>query len=93
MNNSSTSSSTSNPNSNNNVSIEYSITCNDDKGQEAKFVFHEHGYKGGGNAIVKNFEEGNYIGVPVLQWIGMTTTSPENDDEIPFPAMKKWMRD
>ena len=57
------------------------------------FVFHEHGYKGGGTAIVENFEDGKYIGVPVLQWLGMTTTSPENDDEIPFPAMKKWMRD
>ncbi len=57
------------------------------------FVFHEHGYKGGGTAIVKNFENGNYIGVPVLQWLGMTTTSTGNEDEIIYPAMKKWMRD
>ena len=57
------------------------------------FVFHEHGYKGGSSAIVENFENGNYIGVPVLQWLGMTTTSTGNDDEITYPAMKKWMRD
>jgi len=57
------------------------------------FVFHEHGYKGGGTAIVENFEDGKYIGVPVLQWLGMTTTLTGNDGEIPYPAMKKWMRD
>ncbi len=60
---------------------------------DPQFVFHEHGYKGGGNTIVKNFEQGNYIGVPVLQWLGMTTTSTGNDSELTFPAMKKWMRD
>lgn len=57
------------------------------------FVFHEHGYKGGAAAIIENFENGNYIGVPVLQWLGMTATSTGNDDEIIYPAMKKWMRD
>src|SRR6476659_315301 len=43
------------------------------------FVFHENGYKGGGASIVKNFEKGNYIGVPVLQWLGMTTVSTEKE--------------
>jgi len=57
------------------------------------FVFHEHGYKGGGGAIVENFENGNYIGVAVLQWLGMTSTSTGDDDGITYPGMKKWMRD
>jgi hypothetical protein len=57
------------------------------------FVFHEHGYKGGGGAIVENFENGNYIGVAVLQWLGITSTSTGKDDGITYPGMKKWMRD
>jgi hypothetical protein len=55
------------------------------------FVFHKHGYKGGGAEIVSNFQKGNYIGVPVLQWLGMTTTSP--GDKFIYPEMIKWLRD
>ena len=55
------------------------------------FVFHPQGYQGGGAAIVENFREGRYIGVPVLQWLGMTTA---NGDGHPlYPAMIKWLRE
>ena len=57
------------------------------------FVFHENGYRGGGAAIVENFERGEYIGVPVLQWLGMTTTSPQKDHKLNYPSMIKWLRD
>ncbi|MEO8765023.1 MAG: hypothetical protein ABI416_12080 [Ginsengibacter sp.] len=57
------------------------------------FVFHENGYKGGGTSIVENFASGNYVGVPVLQWLGMTTTSKEKNNTIVYPAMIKWLRD
>jgi hypothetical protein len=57
------------------------------------FVFHEHGYKDGGRWIVENFNKGNYFGVPVLQWLGMTTTIPGNSNQPVFPAMLKWLRD
>ena len=57
------------------------------------FVFHEHGYKGGGAAIVENFEEGNYIAYCFQHWLCKTTTFKENNDELTYPAMKKWMRD
>lgn len=56
------------------------------------FVFHENGYKGGGAAIVADFKKGNYFGVPVLEWQGMTVTVSEKNQLI-FPAMIKWMRD
>jgi len=55
------------------------------------FVFHENRYKDGGACIVENFKNGQYIGVPVLQWLGMTTTSKENT--AIYPAMIKWLRD
>lgn len=54
------------------------------------FVFHEQGYKGGGAAIVENFRQGQYIGVPVLQWLGMTG-APETAEA--YPVMCKWLRD
>ena len=56
------------------------------------FVFHEHGYKGGGYGIVENFEQGHYIGVPVLQWLGMTTTD-KSDGANCYPKMLKLLRD
>src|ERR1700759_3541419 len=40
-------------------------------GIEPEIVFHENGYKGSGSNIVDNFNEGNYFGVPLLEWCGM----------------------
>lgn len=44
-------------------------------------VFHPEGYEGGSQTILENFANGNYFGVPLLQWCGMT----EN-----FPVMRSW---
>ncbi|MBB1287313.1 hypothetical protein HRH25_23255 [Flavisolibacter sp. BT320] len=54
------------------------------------FVFHEEGYQDGGASIVENFKEGRYFGVPVLEWLQMTTT---RGDGPVYPAMTKWLRD
>jgi hypothetical protein len=54
------------------------------------FVFHDTGYQHGGSSLVENFREGRYIGVPVLEWLGMTTTKGEGPL---YPAMIKWLRD
>ena len=56
------------------------------------FVFHEHGYKGGGKNIIEDFDAGRYFGVPVLQWLGMTNTGAADVAEN-YPAMCKWVRD
>jgi hypothetical protein len=56
-------------------------------------VFHEHGYKGGSDAILENFNTGHYIGVPLLQWYGMTY-EPRQAKELqtePYPNMVNWM--
>lgn len=47
-------------------------------------VFHEEGYRGSASTYVDNFQNGRYVGVPVLHWKGMTT------DTI-YPAMNKWI--
>jgi len=61
---------------------------------EPEVIFHPHGYRGGAESLVVAFTSGSYIGLPLLQWFGMTNdpakcTSPE---EIAFPQMKYWLR-
>jgi len=48
-------------------------------------VFHAAGYRGGSRAIIENFSEGRYIGVPFLKWIGLTGEA--------YPEMTRWLRD
>ncbi|PZR12182.1 MAG: hypothetical protein DI539_20175 [Flavobacterium psychrophilum] len=54
-----------------------------------EFVFHENGYKGHSNWYIENFTSQIYIGLPLLQWMGMAY--PNNEDNS-FPTMKHWMR-
>lgn len=55
-------------------------------------VFHPEGYKGQSDWLIENFETGNYLGLPLLEWMGLAT-STEKAEQKPFPAMIKWMRD
>ena len=64
-------------------------------GIEPAIVFHEDGYKGGSSALLENFGEGRYIGVPTLQWLGLTA-EPRLAAELgvrPYPHMLKWLAD
>jgi hypothetical protein len=58
-------------------------------------VFHEHGYHGGGQSLCENFAEGRYIGVPMLQWLGLTLDAPSAGPlgEKPYPHMLRWLRE
>lgn len=49
-------------------------------------VFHQAGYRGGAAAFIENFTAGRYVGVPVLEWLGMTSADA-------FPAMSTWVLD
>ena len=64
-------------------------------GIDANFVFHENGYKGGGESFAENFKNGHYFGVPMLQWTGMALErkSTDNHDAPVYPKMLKWLRD
>jgi len=44
-------------------------------------IFHPEGYNGDGQTILDHFSNGNYFGVPLLQWCGITDA---------FPAMRSW---
>ncbi|MFF5381283.1 aspartyl/asparaginyl beta-hydroxylase domain-containing protein [Pedobacter suwonensis] len=52
-------------------------------------VFHDNGYKGGGQNLIDNFKKGNYFGVPLLQWNGMTYPSGQ-ENNLSFPQMISW---
>lgn len=57
------------------------------------FVFHEEGYKNGGNHIADSFNNKQYFGVPMLQWKGMTVDE-KNADALgvkSYPYMLNWV--
>jgi len=61
-------------------------------GIDATVVFHEYGYKDAGSSIVANFDQGNYFGVPMLEWCGMcyTAATARRLNVQPFPKMISW---
>jgi hypothetical protein len=62
---------------------------------EPDVVFHEGGYKGWSGALIENFTKGRYIGVPMLQWIGLTADEKRAKERgiRPYPEMIKWVVD
>lgn len=58
-------------------------------------VFHDKGYKNGGAQIAEGFIKGEYFGVSMLQWVGLTH-DPQNrhlpENAVLFPKMIKWLR-
>jgi|SRR6476661_799117 len=51
----------------------------------AEVVFHPAGYKGQSEWLLNNFRSGQYTGLPLLVWMGLTTTEA-------FPRMSSWLR-
>jgi len=64
-------------------------------GIDPAVVFHSGGYSGGSQAILSNFAQGRYVGVPVLEWLGLAAdgkTAALLEIER-YPHMLKWLRD
>ncbi len=63
-------------------------------GIEPSIVFHPDGYKGGSESILENFSNGQYFGVPILEWYGMTerVDNTHKINTISYPKMLIWMR-
>lgn len=59
------------------------------------FVFHPNGYKGASDWFITNFNDKNYIGLPFLEWIGLTFSDDRalKEGKEAFPVMQKWLRD
>lgn len=54
-------------------------------GLPVEVVFHAGGYKGDNDWLIQQFNSQNYIGLPLLVWMGMCEASS-------FPVMKTWLR-
>ncbi|WP_255070168.1 hypothetical protein [Lacihabitans sp. LS3-19] len=63
-------------------------------GIEPNVVFHADGYKGDSENIINNFDNGHYIGVPILHWYGMTNEKFDLNQKNAaiFPKMLRWVR-
>ncbi|MGV3612624.1 MAG: hypothetical protein ACO1N0_16820 [Fluviicola sp.] len=54
-------------------------------------VFHPEGYKNESAWLMEQFANKNYIGLPLLEWMGLCAASGKEEVE-PFPQMIKWLR-
>ena len=63
-------------------------------GIDPAVVFHPDGYKGGSESILENFGNGQYFGVPILEWYGMTEriNNTQQNNTKSYPKMLRWMR-
>jgi hypothetical protein len=57
-------------------------------------VFHPNGYKGGSESLIETFSTGGEMGIPMLQWSGMTYDAKRAKEfnAKPFPHMISWLR-
>lgn len=71
----------------------YAAICH--LGLPLDFVFHPHGYKNNSDWFISNFSSGNYIGLPLLEWMGLSFSENRAvlEGKKAFPIMQKWLRD
>ena len=76
------------------ASIAWSYAAALQIGIDPAIVFHPHGYRGGADAILENFAEKRYVGVPLLQWFGMAfdDEQAESHQAAAYPGMRCWIR-
>jgi hypothetical protein len=59
-----------------------------------EFVFHPNGYKGNSDWLIDSYKNGNYIGLPFLEWAGLALGKERaaQENKEAFPVMKQWLR-
>jgi hypothetical protein len=62
-------------------------------GMDSRVVFHEEGYKGDSESLIENFDNGRYIGVPLLQLYGITFEKKQAAEQLvqPYPHIINWL--
>lgn len=76
------------------VTILWSFAAAKEIGLPLEILFHPDGYKGSSDWLIESFESQNYVGLPLLEWMGLTT-SGEKAKQLniaPFPNMIQWLR-
>jgi hypothetical protein len=63
-------------------------------GLDPAVVFHAAGYRGGADSLLDNFRAGRYLGVPMLQWVGLCYDEKNAAAAgVPaYPHMVRWLR-
>ncbi len=63
-------------------------------GLPVEVVFHPKGYKNEADWLIENFRNQSYIGLPFLEWIGLTLGKEKalKEGKAMFPAMINWLR-
>lgn len=71
----------------------YAAACH--IGLPPEVVFHPNGYKNDSEWLIDSFQSGNYIGLPFLEWAGLTLGPQRAEAEgvEAFPKMRKWVRE
>lgn len=64
-------------------------------GLDPVVVFHPNGYKGWSESLIENYTSGRYIGLPLLQWMGLTADDQRAAERgiLPYPHMIQWLMD
>lgn len=77
------------------MAIAWSYAAAVHTGIDPYIVFHDDGYQGGGSSIAKEFSEGRYFGVPMLQWVGMCADGKRAEElnVSSYPSMITWLRE
>ncbi len=63
-------------------------------GISPSILFHESGYRSGATSLLENFAAGQYVGVPILVWRGLTDPPAKENDATSasgYPHMKRWL--
>lgn len=76
------------------AAIAWSYAAALELGIDPAIVFHEAGYQGDSENILRNFGDGRYFGVPLLDHYGLTAEAKwaEARGMTPYPAMTRWLR-
>ncbi len=63
-------------------------------GLAPEIVFHPHGYRGASSFLMETYGAGTYVGLPLLQWMGLTLDPRAAAERgiSPFPHMLRWLR-
>lgn len=57
-------------------------------GLPPEIVFHAGGYQGSSDWFVETYGSGNFVGLPLLTWMGIAIANPEGGP----PIVNRWLR-
>jgi hypothetical protein len=63
-------------------------------GLDPSVIFHAESFQGGARSMIENFTHGHYLGVPMLQWYGLTADAKRAAElgVKPYPFLLRWLR-